>query len=697
MRGSVRVPANLTAIFTDKQSVARCALQRGGFSLGLAGLGVLLAMPPVAETQAADQDLMSMPLEDLARVQVYSASRHSEDIRKAPSSVSIITAEDIRRYGWRTLGEALRSLRGFYISDNRQYTYLGVRGFMRPGDDNPRILLLVNGHRLNDKIYDTAAIGTEFPLDLDLVDHIEVVRGPGSSLYGTNAIFGVIDIITREPGQKAAVEVSGDAGSLWSRRGRATLMGSRGKMSGLLSGSMYRSAGNGRLYFPIFDTPLTNDGIAEDSDGSHDEQAFAELRYRDFRVEGLLGDRVRQFPTGTGGATFNDPANRDNDARGYLEASLSRKLGADTDLDIAVHYDAYDYVGSGDYGPPGSPPLAVRVKARADWIGVEGTVTQHFGQQQFTGGAEYEYALGLKQWTYAIGQPDVFRSDEKPWLGAVYGDAELNLIPHVTLHAGARWDKASDFENSLSPRGAAIWTPDDRTAVKYIVGMAFRDPNAYEAYYADGVTVVPGPAPLKPEQILSHELAVDRNLKPWLSLTLDGFYNRLKDLINQVAEPDSTVSYFVNHDRMHAKGLEAELVAQHGTGWSARATYAATMTSADTDGQSAEDAPHTLATLHGSAPLASWGTAGVELLYVSAMTDGRSTRVPASWLPNLTLATRPRWGGWQFSSTLYDALNRRWSSPAGPNDPEDQIQMDGRGWRFQVGYRVPVRGGGREH
>jgi outer membrane cobalamin receptor len=226
VRGSVRVPANLTAIFTDKQSVARCALQHGGFSLGLAGLGVLLAMPPVAETQAADQDLMSMPLEDLARVQVYSASRHSEDIRKAPSSVSIITAEDIRRYGWRTLGEALRSLRGFYISDNRRYTYLGVRGFMRPGDDNPRILLLVNGHRLNDKIYDTAAIGTEFPLDLELVDHIEVVRGPGSSLYGTNAIFGVIDIITREPGQKAAVEVSGDAGSLWSRSGRATLMGS---------------------------------------------------------------------------------------------------------------------------------------------------------------------------------------------------------------------------------------------------------------------------------------------------------------------------------------------------------------------------------------------------------------------------------------------------------------------------------------
>ena len=72
-----------------------------------------------------------------------------------------------------------------------------MRGFSRPGDFNSRILLQIDGHRLNDNIFDTAAIGTEFPLDIDLIDRIEFMRGPGSSLYGSNAFFGVINIITR--------------------------------------------------------------------------------------------------------------------------------------------------------------------------------------------------------------------------------------------------------------------------------------------------------------------------------------------------------------------------------------------------------------------------------------------------------------------------------------------------------------------
>jgi outer membrane receptor for ferrienterochelin and colicins len=121
-------------------------------------LGLIALLAPslgfdrCAAQAQSDQDVMTLNVEDLARVKVYSASRHEEEVRDAPASVSVITAEEIQRCGWRTLGDVLGSLRGFYTSYDRNYTYLGVRGFLRPGDYNSRILLLIDGHRLNDNV-----------------------------------------------------------------------------------------------------------------------------------------------------------------------------------------------------------------------------------------------------------------------------------------------------------------------------------------------------------------------------------------------------------------------------------------------------------------------------------------------------------------------------------------------------------------
>ena len=108
--------------------LARC---RGKISNHLVFAAFAIGSACAVAQAGSDQDLMSMNLEDLAHVKVYSASRHFEGVRKAPSSVSIITSAQIRLYGCRTLGEVISSLRGFYTSNDRLYTYLGVRGFMR--------------------------------------------------------------------------------------------------------------------------------------------------------------------------------------------------------------------------------------------------------------------------------------------------------------------------------------------------------------------------------------------------------------------------------------------------------------------------------------------------------------------------------------------------------------------------------------
>jgi outer membrane receptor for ferrienterochelin and colicins len=146
-------------------------------------------------------DLTKFGIEDLMKIEVatvVSASKYKQKVTEAPSSVSIITSDEIKQYGYRTLADILRSLRGFFVTSDRNYNYIGARGFSRPGDYNTRFLILLDGHRLNDNIYDQAYIGTEFIIDVDLIDRVEIIRGPSSSLYGTNAFFGVINVITKE-------------------------------------------------------------------------------------------------------------------------------------------------------------------------------------------------------------------------------------------------------------------------------------------------------------------------------------------------------------------------------------------------------------------------------------------------------------------------------------------------------------------
>src|SRR5205814_525609 len=105
------------------------------------------------------------------------------------------------------------------ITYDRNYTYVGVRGFQRPGDYNSRVLVLVDGHRLNDPIYDEAYVGTEFPIGIELIDRVELIRGPSSSLYGTNAFFAVINVVTKKGTAVKGLQVAGDVGSLQTGRG----------------------------------------------------------------------------------------------------------------------------------------------------------------------------------------------------------------------------------------------------------------------------------------------------------------------------------------------------------------------------------------------------------------------------------------------------------------------------------------------
>ena len=263
------------------------------------------ATHPVEPAEPGLEALMKMEIPV-----VEAASKYEQKTTEAPASVTIITADEVKKYGYRTLADVLASAPGLYTTYDRNYSYLGVRGFSL-GDfytRNSRVLVLVDGHRINNSLTDGAAIGTDFILDTDLIDRVEVIQGPGSSLYGNNAFLGVINVITRKGRDLAGhgVEVSGEAGSFDSYKGRLTY-GNRFKndLEVLLSGTIYDSAGQSSLYFPAYDqrinpgnTLARNNGVAVDADADSFKSGFSSLAFHDFSLEGGYITREKEQPDG---------------------------------------------------------------------------------------------------------------------------------------------------------------------------------------------------------------------------------------------------------------------------------------------------------------------------------------------------------------------------------------------------------------
>ena len=179
----------------------------------------------VSSSAWAQSSLPDLSLEDLMKLdagQVFGASERLQPVIEAPASVSFITAEEIARYGYRTLADILRGVRGMYVTDDRNFSFIGTRGFAKPGDYNSRILLLVNGHRVNDNVFGQAEIGAEFGLDPAMFERVEIIRGPASSLYGDSAFFAVVNVITRTGASLGGGSIALETGTLGTRLVRAT-------------------------------------------------------------------------------------------------------------------------------------------------------------------------------------------------------------------------------------------------------------------------------------------------------------------------------------------------------------------------------------------------------------------------------------------------------------------------------------------
>jgi outer membrane cobalamin receptor len=650
-----------------------CALSGACF------LCVASASSARAQAPTAPPPITDITLEQLARVEVntvFGASRYLQRVTDAPSAVTIITHEEIERFGYRTLADILRGVRGFYVTNDRNYSYLGVRGFNRPGDYNSRVLLLLDGHRMNEAVYDLALIGTEFPLAVELIERVEVVRGPSSSIYGTSAFFAVINIITKKAAALRSLQASIDGGSLATRQIEASY--GREMANGtelVLAGSAFATHGTSSYTIPDV-------GMSHDMDTDRSWTLFGSAARGKWSFAGLATSRDKRIPTGAFGVLLDDRRSQTFDRRSYAEVTYDGSW-LSTGILWRGSYDHYGYDGNYVYEYNPGVRTLFKDSAQADWLSTDVMLTRRIGRRHFlTGGVEYRDRIRQDQLGYDD-QPYSLYIDRQAssQVGAVYVQDELTLSSRLTVSAGVRHDWSTTSQGSTNARIAAIFKPMPEASLKLLHGSAFRAPNPYELYY------YPNPNSLKPETIRTSEVIWEQYVQRWFRASVSGFLYHADNLISQVPDLQARDGFvFANVDQAKAVGVELEAEGAwrnvHVLG-----SYTFENVRSDPDDLRLTNSPRHLSRVQVTGPIVS------RLLFLGAETFYTGDRLTlaghvaeGTLLSNLTLTTRELSRA-KLSLTIGNAFNRSYFDPGSEEHPGDVIAQQGRTLRAKLSWR----------
>jgi iron complex outermembrane receptor protein len=668
-------------------------------------LSVLIALDPEpmpGQDAQPHPNLMEMSLEDLMKVDVdsvYGASGYKQKVSDAPASITIITADEIRRHGYRTLADILRNVPGFYVTYDRDYNYLGERGFGPPGDYNSRFLLLVDGHRVNDNIYDQAFIGTDFPVDVDLIDRIEVIRGPNSSLYIASALLGVINVVTKPVRDAQNLTVSAELASYGTFKSQLTYGHHfRNGLEMLLSGSYYNSHGEDAIYFPEFFNPGTNYGIAQNADDDEYGHLFADLTYGHLRLEAVYGSREKGVPTGAFGTVFDDSASRTIDTRQYVDLKYGRNFGSDWGVMGRVYIDSYPYHSTFAYDLSafgGPSRMAVNTYGPGQWWGAEGAVSKKLlGHHTLVVGAEFRdnFRQDMRM-VENLGQTSlpVANVQTSSTIAGFYAQDEISLHRNLTLDLGLRYDQYSTFGGTTNPRAALIYQPFEKTTLKLLYGQSFRAPNAYEMFFQSTnpyfQAMLPNGNPnLKPETARTMELVFEQDVSHQFLFVVSGYYYPIRGLISAETNPITGGYAYQNSQHVNLRGTEITLKRQARSGLEAGVSLTLQNAQTGNGEPPLTNSPNTLVQANLSVPLFHRKLyASTDIDYVSRRSTLQGNFAEAYAVPNFTLFSNA-FRHWEVSVSLYNAFNQRFGDPAGPNDPEDIIIQDGRNFWVRFAY-----------
>jgi len=490
---------------------------------------------------------------------IEGASKHAEAPTETPATVTILGREDIERYGFRTLADVMNfaSLGDFTINDGR-YDFAGGRGLFSFEDFNTRILIMLDGHPLNEPWNNFVGVGREMLVPLDLVERIEITYGPSSMLYGGYSLYGLINVVTRTGADLSGGRLRLSGGS-WSTKeavGSFGLSGSTPSADGaterkwdvLLAGGYYGTKGYDYDLASIADERNHIDGGKDwggrqrGTDFERSPFGFLYAKNGELSVFARSGYRKHGEPFAPYGSDYGSRQDFIRDDKSFLELRWDHPLTAHLGLSVRLFHDIYSYHEKERYTDdetyPGYAGYDYVLNAHDKDSGGEVRLTWQTGTHLLTIGGEYRRRY-IVQEVFTEFYDDTIAPDShniarvRGHLAVGYIQEEWRPIDEFTLVAGGNWADTKPGGTKALPRFAMIYKPSSTLSIKGLYGKGFRPPSVYEAAYADYLIQIPNPS-LQSEEISSSELSILWNPTPRLSLQAYGFHSKLKGLIQGV-------------------------------------------------------------------------------------------------------------------------------------------------------------------
>ena len=632
---------------------------------------------------------------------VVGAAKREQTLGNVASAVTVVTADRIRRFGYRTVAEALAGVAGVYLQDTRLTQQIGIRGLQIPGGFNSRVLVLVDGATINEAWGAFAGVGWDGLVSIDDIARIEVIRGPVGAVYGTNAFFGIINIVTRgaAEGSRAWGRVSaGNINGMTATAGFA-----QGGVNKQIRGSVLAMTrfGESSTVPEIQSEPLESDGantLIAAVIGTYGG-SFGQLRaYRS----------VRESPFAPYDADpANDPAfelfNYQVLAEGGHTWEVSKRLtvAARGYVNLYRYADRIYYVAADgtflDFGDARTfgAELRGRYELRKDGkLGITGGAEANYNQTESRSYTEGDFANA------AIVPLDFS-------IQGIYSELDGQPLPWLGFTAGLRFDNNTKIARKLSPRAALFLTNGEKYGAKLLYAEGFRNPSAFEGFFEDGRDFSSNPD-IKPETVRSFEGVLWARPITGLSTRLSGFYWKAKDVIEQLPDPDDeTLLQFQNVGVYVTEGIEAEATYRNSAGWYGFGGLAvARVGSAQSGGELAYgevvNAPRVTGQVGASTPklgdLAHVSLAAVYLSPRHTRTDENGDGLPNSvrWLGLDATVYVPNVKGFDLTLGVRNLLGKRDEVPAPGDydrfpDPDTTIVVpkipgEGREFFVKVGY-----------